>query len=288
MAASLAPLGRSGDDLLDRWDGQVLLRTAKLAGLDDAVAYRACEVGHDRTVLAVDLPERAASAAGALEAHVRHSLLSDTTALEDLALRDPAVGRLWTAYPDVVPVLFRDPFMAIVRSISAQQVNLRWAVTIRRRLVERYGLRLVVGGGEAWRLEPGPLAEATIAELRDLQLTTAKARSVIECARAAQDGALDLAMLERLSDDDVIAHLTTLRGIGPWSAEWFLARTLGRPRVVAGALGVRKAIGRLYDTPGVPAESDVRRLTEHWGAAATHAQALALHDLAERAQGGRA
>ena len=47
-------------------------------------------------------------------------------------------------------------------------------------------------------------------------------------------------------------------------------------------LGVRKAVGRLYGTPAIPSESDVRGLTAHWGAAATHAQALALHDLAVR------
>ena len=77
----------------------------------------------------------------------------------------------------------------------------------------------------------------------------------------------------------MIAHLTQLPGIGRWSAEWFLARTLGRPRVVAGDLGVRKAIGRLYQV-GMPSEDETRRLTEHWGPAANVAQALALHDLA--------
>lgn len=82
-----------------------------------------------------------------------------------------------------------------------------------------------------------------------------------------------------MNDEQLIAHLTRLPGIGRWSAEWFLARTLGRPPVVAGDLGVRKAIGRLYDA-GMPSETETRLLTAHWGAAATLAQALALHDLA--------
>jgi len=54
---------------------------------------------------------------------------------------------------------------------------------------------------------------------------------------------------------------------------------LGRPRVVAGDLGVRKAVGRLY-AKAMPSEDETRRLTDHWGAAAVVAQALALHDLA--------
>jgi DNA-3-methyladenine glycosylase II len=81
-----------------------------------------------------------------------------------------------------------------------------------------------------------------------------------------------------MDDEAVILHLVQLPGIGRWSAEWFLARTLGRPRVVAGDLGVRKAVGRLYDA-GMPSEQETRRLTEHWGETATLVQALALHDL---------
>jgi DNA-3-methyladenine glycosylase II len=57
-----------------------------------------------------------------------------------------------------------------------------------------------------------------------------------------------------------------------------MARTLGRPRVVAGDLAVRKAVGRLYNA-GMPSENETRHLTTHWGDAAIVAQALALNDL---------
>ncbi|HSH22227.1 MAG TPA: hypothetical protein VK992_06415, partial [Candidatus Caenarcaniphilales bacterium] len=84
-----------------------------------------------------------------------------------------------------------------------------------------------------------------------------------------------------LEDEQLIERLTTLPGIGHWSAEWFLARTLRRPRVVAGDLGVRKAVGRLYAEGAVPVEAEVRRMTAHWGAAASLVQVLVLHELAE-------
>jgi DNA-3-methyladenine glycosylase II len=74
-----------------------------------------------------------------------------------------------------------------------------------------------------------------------------------------------------------------LRGIGRWSAEWVLARTLGRPRVVAGDLGVRKAVGLAYFGNPQATELEVRRATEHWGESAGTAQALLLHALAEKA-----
>lgn len=282
LALSLAPLGRAGDDLIDRFDGQRALRTLKLAPTYEPLAY-AAEVtdGPDHPSLTVHITADHADRIDAIARTVAASLLTDRGTLAQLAVTDAAVADLWRRYPGIVPVLYRDPFTALIRSISAQQVNLRWAATVRSRLAQRYGNRHVLGGWEVWTLHPEPLANARLEDLRALQLTTAKAQSVIEVARAAQAGELRLSDLDAMDDEGLIAHLSGLRGIGRWSAEWFLARTLGRPRVVAGDLGVRKAIGRLYDMTALPSELEVRRATAHWGAAATHAQALALHDLAQ-------
>lgn len=283
FAASLAPLGRAGDDLIDRFDGTRALRTLALAPTDRPVAY-AAEVadGSNRPGLTVRVSPDQAKLLPALAQEIQRTFLTDRAALVQLAAHDGAVARLARRYPGIVAVLYRDPLTSLIRSISAQQVNLRWAATVRARLARRYGTRHSLGDWEVWTLEPEPLAEARLEDLRALQLTTAKARAVIEVARAAQAGDLRLDQLDALADERLIAHLTGLRGIGRWSAEWFLARTLGRPRVVAGDLGVRKAVGRVYDLPVMPTELEVRRATAHWGAAATHAQALALHDLALR------
>lgn len=275
-------MGRSGDDLIDRFDGTRAVRTLRLGQTDELVAY-AAEVTHrsDLPTLALSFGANHAGWAAEIGRAVETTLLTDRSALAELAAADESVAQLARQYPGIVPLLYRDPFPALIRSISAQQVNLRWAATVRARLARRYGTRHQVGGWEVWSLHPAPLAAARLEDLRELQLTTAKSLSVIDVARAAQAGELRLSVLGALADEGLIAHLTGLRGIGRWSAEWFLARTLGRPRVVAGDLGVRKAIGRLYRTPAIPSELEVRRLTAHWGAAATHAQALALHDLAQ-------
>jgi DNA-3-methyladenine glycosylase II len=109
---------------------------------------------------------------------------------------------------------------------------------------------------------------------------------VIAVAEAALDGALDLEDLRLVPDEIVIARLSALYGIGRWSAEWFLARTLGRPVVVAGDLGVRKAVGRAYFGGRMPSEAEVRTATAHWGAAAGIAQQLLLNTLLEPAGAG--
>ena len=107
------------------------------------------------------------------------------------------------------------------------------------------------------------------ADLRKLQFTTRKAEYIVDLARCIARGTLQLEHLRQLSDEAVIDQLTQLRGIGRWTAEWFIARGLGRPCVVGGDLGV-------------PSETDVRRLTQHWGAAAHIAQQLVLHTLNQR------
>jgi DNA-3-methyladenine glycosylase II len=286
LPASFAPLGRSGDDGLDRWDGRLLVRTLRLPG-HEVVPYLARPVGSlDRPSLEVEIggsvhqPAAAAAIAATIEpdpAAVR--------ALGELAAEDAAVRALIEHHPGVRPVLFADPFTALVRSISAQQVNLHWAAAVRRRLAVTFGRRHPIAGESVYSLDAGRLAGASVDELRALQLTTAKSAAVVACARAAVEGRLERDELSRLEDEELVVRLTELPGIGRWSAEWFLARTLGRPRVVAGDLGVRKAVGRMYVGGSLPDEAHVRRLTTHWGAAASLVQALALHDLAEAPTG---
>jgi DNA-3-methyladenine glycosylase II len=121
------------------------------------------------------------------------------------------------------------------------------------------------------------LASAEVQEIRELQFTTRKAEYIIGVAGEIASGRLAQEELRDITDDEVIARLTALRGIGCWTAEWIMARTLGRPVVVAGDLGVRKAVGAAYLNEPLPPEEDVRRATAHWGESALIAQSLLLH-----------
>jgi DNA-3-methyladenine glycosylase II len=115
--------------------------------------------------------------------------------------------------------------------------------------------------------------------IRALQFTTAKAESIVAVASELTSGRMDPAALARLDDEAIIERLTGLKGIGRWSAEWILARTYGRPRVVAGDLGVRKAVARAYLGQPIASEAEVRAATAHWGEAAAGAQTLLLRSL---------
>jgi DNA-3-methyladenine glycosylase II len=159
-------------------------------------------------------------------------------AANDLLLA-PIVERLRGFRPPLQP----DPFEALVTSITAQQVSLFAAVAIRNRLVERLGERV----GRAWAFPTRErIALAGEQALVEAGFTRRKAEYAVGLAR----GDVDLEALAALADDEIRARLTSVRGLGPWTAEWFLARHLARPHAwPAGDLALRKAAESLYRVP---------------------------------------
>lgn len=274
VGASVAFLGRWGDDGLDRWDGTRLVRTFPAGGR--GVAFVCRSVGTlraPRLRVQVEDPVHARAVKRAL----LDSFVQASTGLGPLLRTDSVLSELDGRFPGVRPVLQLDLFSALIRAISAQQVNLTWAATTRRRLAEAFGDRHVVGESVVYSLSAERLAAADPAEIRALQFTTRKAEYIVGIAHVAASGRLSRAVLRDLEDEEAIRRLTSVRGIGLWTAEWILARTLGRSRVVAGDLGVRKAVGWAYLGSVLPSEGEVRRTTAHWGAAAGVAQTLLLH-----------
>ena len=154
--------------------------------------------------------------------------------------RQPVIAELTVKLAGFRPPLQVDPFEALVTSITAQQVSLFAAVAIRNRLVERFGTPV----GRAWAFPTRErIAEATEDELFAVGFTHRKAEYAVALARSD----VDLYALAALSDDEVRAAITVFRGLGPWTAEWFLARHLARPRAwPAGDLALRKAVEVLY------------------------------------------
>jgi DNA-3-methyladenine glycosylase II len=274
FAASLEIFRRSGDDLLDRWDGKWLLRTIQVG--ERTIAYACRPAGSAQSPVFAVIVEDPAHAAPISEL-IAHSFAPLTREFRQLCNADQAIGRLAKVHLGFRPILHPNLLVALVRSISAQQVNLRWAATVRRRLAERFGDRHEFDGKVVYSLNAARLAALEIAEIRALQFTTRKAEYVINVARAVGSGDLVIERLRAMADDEVIEAITAIRGLGRWSAEWILARTLGRPRVSAGDLGVRKAVGKAYFGGRMPSPDEVRQATAHWGDAAALAQELLLH-----------
>jgi DNA-3-methyladenine glycosylase II len=190
----------------------------------------------------------------------------DLKAFYDFAAGDAVLSRVATALAGFRPPILGDPFESLVSSITAQQVSLMAALAIRTRLVERYGVQ----HERAWAFPARErIAEVEPGELVALGFSNRKADYTVGLARSD----LGLDGLAGLSDDAVKERLTALPGIGDWTAEWFLARHLGRPDAwPAGDLGLRKAVGRFYLDGRDPSVEETRafgeRFTPHGNLAA--------------------
>ena len=277
--ASLEMFRRSGDDLLDRWDGRIFLRTI---AIDVRTVAFATAFAGTRARPAIRVTVDDGEYAEPIAAAARATFVAPPRHFAELRRTDPFLARLEARYRGFRPVLQLNLLGALVRCISAQQVNLRWASETRRRLAERFGDKHTVDGASVYSLSAERLANAAPAEIRALQFTNRKAEYIVAVGQAIASGQISLERLAALSDAAVIDELVALRGIGLWTAEWILARTLGRPRVVAGDHGVRKAIGIANRKGVTPSEDEVRELTAHWHISAAHAQALLLHGLGEK------
>jgi DNA-3-methyladenine glycosylase II len=171
----------------------------------------------------------------------------DLTEFHAFAEGEPVLADTLHRFPGYRPPLAPDPFEALVSSITAQQVSLHSAFAVRSRFIERFGEPAEHAVAFPTRER---VARATEDDLTALGFSRRKAEYVLGVARAD----LDLEELAALPDDQVKARLTALRGLGEWSADWFLARYLARPHAwPAGDLGLRKAVLAFY-----PDVTDVR------------------------------
>jgi DNA-3-methyladenine glycosylase II len=156
------------------------------------------------------------------------------------------------------PTLTPNRFEALVIAITAQQVSLQSAAAIRSRFVARYGARHELASEFPSRES---VAGASVAELRSLGFSQRKAEYVIGLSRSD----LDLGHLGTLSNEEVVDALTSVRGLGRWTADWFLARALARPEAwPAGDLGVRKAVAAFYADGRSLSIEEVRTMGERF------------------------
>jgi DNA-3-methyladenine glycosylase II len=151
----------------------------------------------------------------------------------------------------------RDHYGALVRSIVGQQLSTKAARSIYNRLTERFGGRTPT---------PAEVLADDPDELRaSAGLSRAKVSFLRSLAEHVLDGSLELDRLDRLPDEEVIAELVAVRGLGTWSAHMFLMFHLGRPDVLpVGDLGIRRAVMRRYDLEELPAPEQLSEIAEPW------------------------
>jgi DNA-3-methyladenine glycosylase II len=183
--------------------------------------------------------------------------------LAALARRDPSLAaarrrvRPFPDFPAAGPPEVRSHFDSLARAIVHQQVSTRAAETIWGRVCAT-----TPGRGLA---RPPQLLELSPETLRAAGLSGAKQLALRDLAERVVDGRLRLRSLHRLSDEEVVEHLTSVRGIGEWTAQMFLLFRLGRLDVMApGDMGLQEGLRRLDGLAERPSPQQLLERAEAW------------------------
>jgi DNA-3-methyladenine glycosylase II len=150
-----------------------------------------------------------------------------------------------------------DHYGALVRAIVGQQLSVLAARAIYGRLTARFGGRAPT---------PAEILADDPEELRAAAgLSRAKVGFLRSLAEHVISGELELERLDELPDEEVIAELVAVKGLGTWSAHMFLMFQLERPDVLAvGDLGIRRAIERAYGLDAMPTPAEIEQLADSW------------------------
>ena len=186
-------------------------------------------------------------------ATIKHRTLSARTmraAEKHLSQSCDVMARLVTVHGPC-PIAAREflPFQTLATSIISQQLSAKAADTIERRVLS------IVSS-----FTPDGFLTVPLEALRGAGLSSAKARYIIELSQRVNNGQLDFGALLEQADDDVIAALVELPGIGRWTAEMFLIFGLRRPDVLAlGDAGLQRAARLLYGE-----DADLESVGQSW------------------------
>jgi DNA-3-methyladenine glycosylase II len=249
----------SGYQRLLAVDGQLALATVTDGGTTTKPLLHVELQGPRKTDL--DRPEFAAQ--------LRHILCTDL----DLkpfyrqSRKDDLLGPITPRFRGLKLPASPTVFESLVMAVLSQQVNLTFAYSIKKELVETFGEKWSVTG-ETYRAFPSPkrFVEETEESLRRFRLSRAKAGTLARLGETFASGALKEQELAALSDEEVVERLIQIKGIGRWSAEIALLRGLARVDAFPGGdLGVVKYVAQgLLGKAEKASEADMRAFAECW------------------------
>ncbi len=194
------------------------------------------------------------------------SLALDLTSFYALAEHDPTVSLLAWRFVGMKPPRFPSLFEALLNAFACQQVTLDVGLLLLNRLTETYGMRFADGQG-AYHAFPRPeeVATASLEDLRALGFSRQKARAMLELSTRLMQEPHALSLLEGMNNEEVSSTVSSLRGVGRWTAEYVLLRGLGRLETFPGDdVGAQRNLQRLLHLAEKPTYETIKALTAPW------------------------
>ncbi len=178
------------------------------------------------------------------------------TVLVHFQKTDPLMYRLALQFPKIDLVRSDDYFVDLVEAIISQQLSEKAGATIVKRFHE-----LFLKGGAS----PKRVLALSDQKIRDVGCSWSKVSYIKNIAKAFTDGTIAVDKLATWSDEQVIKHLTRIKGVGQWTAEMFLMFTLGREDVFSTAdVGLQRAIKSIYKLKTDPTRQKLIQISDKW------------------------
>lgn len=174
-------------------------------------------------------------------------------ALKHLAKNDPVMASLIAQYPKPKLEKHDHYYQELVDSIISQQLSVKAAAAIETRFKDLFGGKFP---------DPEQILSRDVEEFRAVGLSRPKARYIQDLAQKILDGEVTFEKLDDMSNDDIIAELVKVKGIGVWTVHMFLMFCMGRLDVLpTGDLGIKNGVAKLYGIEN-PTERDVEIIAE--------------------------
>jgi DNA-3-methyladenine glycosylase II len=185
----------------------------------------------------------------------------------ELAKEDPLLGEAVDSFYGLRIIGIPDLFEALCWGILGQQINLAFAYTLKRRLVENFGRRVEVNGIAYWIFPtPKELSALSVSDFKNLQITSKKSEYLIGVAQLMAEGKLSKDMLREAANiKEAEKMLVNIRGIGPWTANYVLMRCLRLPSAFPiDDVGLHNAIKLLMGKEKKPNKEELMKFAVNW------------------------
>ena len=263
-------LRRRKTNMVDRWDGGRYSRILVLDGHPVGVVITQAGTSRNPNLsITLHCQKAITVQAEKMSLSVIRKMLGLEINLQPfyrLVAEKPPLGELAEEFSGVKPPRFPTLFEALVNAVACQQMTLDVGILLINRLAQRFGIGLAVNGPMQQAFpRPEDLENAAEADIKDLGYSAQKARAINELARTFIHRHTDFVNLDEMANGEIVRYLTTLRGIGRWSAEYALLRGLGRLDVFPGDdVGARNNLQRLFHLPNKPDYEKINELTSRW------------------------
>jgi DNA-3-methyladenine glycosylase II len=262
-------LRRRARNIIDRWDGTAYRRVLSLGDTPVEIEVRQ-PAGGEQPRLAVTVRGRRSGVRirDAVREAITHmlGLKADLSSFYALAAQDQRLAPLVERFRGLKPPRFPTVFEALVNAFACQQLSLTVGIELLDRLARQCGPVMADAGTPGYGFpRPADLVRVKPPTFRKLGFSYGKAKSILTLSRSLVAGEQDLPSLERMDENEAVAQLMQLRGVGRWTAEYVLLRGLGRTNMFPGDdVGARNYLAEWLEHPQPLDYDGVKRAVARW------------------------